>query len=262
VPEDDRDRLVQTYLDRGIGRRVFVKRLLASGISVAVAVSYADLLSGGTARASARRARTAIGGSRPEYHKTVSGFYNFYLSVQDNKYIPASFQTLTRGDSVSWTMSPANKRDHSVTERSGMGYFDSGQQPGQRIVFTSVFPAAGTFHYHCKDPAHAKTMTGTVKVPVGRKPISAPMGTPFTIHWGQKGNFGKPAPPAPPGFVFDVQIKRPGATKFVAFRRGTTSPSVHFKPTGHGTYYFRARLRNKANGKASGWSPINHINAT
>src|SRR5205823_13013371 len=104
--------------------------------------------------------------------------------------------------------------------------------------------------------AHSNTMTGTVKVPVGRKPILDHKGTQFTIFWGQKGK------PAPPGFVFDVQIKRPGATKFVAFRRGVTSPSAHFTPANAGVYYFRARLRNKASGKASGWSPVNHITAT
>jgi plastocyanin len=244
---DERDQLVQTYLDGGIGRRVFVKRLLASGISLAAAVSYADLLAGGTARARTRSAAMTAEPPSP----TLSGFYNFYMTVVDNAYAVPSLRVIKRGDSVSWAFQGAHV--HSVTERSGMHYFDSGFQPANRIEYTSVFPAAGTFLYHCKDPAHAGSMTGTVKVPVGRKPVSGTPGTQFTIFWGQKGKT------APPGYVHDVQIKRPGESSFHAFRTGVTAPSTHIAPTATGVYQFRARLRNKANGKTSGWSPIAKI---
>ena len=251
MAKDERDQLVQSYLDGGIGRRVFVKRLIASGISLAAAVSYADLLAGGTARAKARGTATSASGPYP----TLSGFYNFYTTVVDNFFPEPSLLLIKRGDSVSWGFN--GSIDHSVTDRSGMGYFDSGFEPATRIMYTTVFPAAGTFRYHCKDPAHSSTMTGTVKVPVGRKPVSGPAPTTqFTIYWGQKGKL------APPGYVFDVQYKRPGDTSFRAYRTGVTKPGANITPTVSGTYYFRARLRNTANGKASGWSPVSHITVT
>jgi len=247
---DERDHLVEGYLDGSIGRRIFVKRLLASGVSLAAAGSYAELLAGGTARAAAGRPA----GPRREQTKTVSGFYNFYNAAFDNHFGDPRVTLITRGDSVSWGSLGA--KAHSVTDRSGLGYFDSGFAPRYRIRYDLVFPAAGTYHYHCKDPHHASTMTGTVRVPVGRRPVSAHRGTQFTIFWGQKGK------PAPPGYVFDVQIKRPGHTNFAPFRTGSTNPSAHFTPQSAGQFQFRARLRNKHNGKASGWSPVNHITAT
>src|SRR5919109_4597902 len=126
MAEDERDQLVESYLDGGVGRRVFVKRLIASGISMAAAVSYADLLAGGTARAEARRAARPASSATPEFQKTLSGFYNFYVSVQDNDYLVRSFETITRGDSVSWAFWGGNTKVHSVTDSSGMHDFDSG----------------------------------------------------------------------------------------------------------------------------------------
>src|SRR5436309_9805850 len=138
MADDERDQLVQRYLDGGIGRRVFVKRLLATGISLAAAVSYADLLAGGTARAKARSGSPRLAASAP-HSLTLSGFYNFYMTVVDNAYAIPSLRVIKRGDSVSWAFQGAH--DHSVTEQSGMHYFDSGFQPRNRIMYTSVFPA-------------------------------------------------------------------------------------------------------------------------
>jgi plastocyanin len=246
LARDERNELVQSYLEGGVGRRVFVRRLLASGISVAAAVSYADLLAPGTARAAARR-----GGGRPgaAQFRLPNGFYNFYVGVLDNQYGPANVQVELRGDSVSWGF--VGSKDHSVTESSGLDYFDSGYAPPERIQYTMVFPAAGTFPYHCKDPNHAGTMKGTVKVPVGRTPYQGPVGTQFTIKWAQKA--------AQPGYVFDVQIKRPGDTSFHPFRTGVTVRQTNVTPGSPGQYFFRGRVRSKATGEASGFSPASHI---
>jgi hypothetical protein len=71
--------------------------------------------------------------------------------------------------------------------------------------------------------------------------------TPFTVTWAT----GAPAT----GFVYDVQVKRPGSTSYVSWRSGVTTPSAAFIPdAGTGSYSFRARLRKTTNGTFSGWS--------
>ena len=241
-----RGELVRSYLDGSIGRRVFVRRLLAAGISAAAAISYADVLAPSTARAAARRARGAD--VRGGFH-LPNGFYNFYVGVVDNQFGPASVQVYRRGDSVSWGF--VGSKDHSATETSGLDFFDSGYAPPNRIMFTMVFPAAGTFPYHCKDPNHAGTMKGNVKVLVGRKPAFGQVGTQFTIKWAQKA--------ADPGYVFDVQIRRPSDASFKAFRTGVTGSLTHFTPQQPGQYQFRGRVRNPSTGHASGYSPPSSI---
>jgi plastocyanin len=246
LEREERGELVRSYLEGAIGRRVFVRRLLGVGISAAAAVSYADLLAPATARAAARRGRSSDPFPLP------NGFYNFYVGVIDNAFGGGNVRVLKRGDSVSWGF--VGSKDHSATEGSGLAYFDSGYAPPARIMYTMVFPAAGTFPYHCKDPNHSATMKGAVKVPVGRTPASAPLGTQFTIKWAQK--------PAQPGYVFDVQIKRPGETAFHAFRTGITGAHAAFTPGARGKFFFRGRVRSKATGEASGYSPATSIVVT
>ena len=242
---EQRGDLVKSYLDGAIGRRVFVKSLIAGGITLAGAVAYADVLAPRTARAAARRAQGAPGrGGFP----LPNGFYNFYMGVQDNQYGQPNLTVLRRGDSVSWGFH--GPKDHSVTESSGLNFFDSGYAPDNRIQFTMVFPAAGSFPYHCKDPNHASSMKGVVHVKVGRTPANGHLGTHFTIKWAQK--------PADPGYVFDVQKKNPGGT-FKAWKTGVTGANTVFTPGQTGQFFFRGRVRNKATGLASDFSPPSSI---
>jgi plastocyanin len=237
---DHKNELVRSYLDGNIGRRVFVKGLIASGITLAGAMAYADVLAPRTARAAAARRQA---GSRDPFH-LPNGFYNFYVGVVDNSFGPNDVTVLKRGDSVSWGF--VGSRDHSVTENSGLDYFDSGFAPPTRIEYTMVFPAAGSFPYHCKDTNHASSMHGVVHVKVGRNPFFGPLGTTFDIQWAQKT--------ADPGYVFDVQVKH-GTGPFTSFRNGVTAFQAQFKPSHKGQYLFRGRVRNKATGQASGFSP-------
>jgi hypothetical protein len=79
-------------------------------------------------------------------------------------------------------------------------------------------------------------------------PPSGGPGTQFTIAWASA------APP--PGFVFDVQIRRPGSGSWVDWKNGVTTTSAMFVPDGGaGTYSFRAKLRKTSNGSSSNWSP-------
>jgi len=54
-----RQELVDAYLDGGVSRRSFVRRLVASGVSVGAAVSYAQVLAPAAASAAPRPARRA-----------------------------------------------------------------------------------------------------------------------------------------------------------------------------------------------------------
>lgn len=236
---DERGEAVRSFLDGGIGRRVFVKRLIASGVTLAGAAAYADVLAPRTARAASQRTRGRGGFHLP------NGFYNFYVGVSDNSFGPSDVTVYKRGDSVSWGFNGQGK-DHSVTETSGLDYFDSGYAPPGRIEYSMVFPAAGSFPYHCKDPNHAAAMHGVVHVRVGRTPYFGPLGTTFTIKWAQK--------PADPGYVFDVQVKH-ATGSFKNFRHGVTGFKANFTPSHTGQYSFRGRVRSTSTGLASGYSP-------
>ena len=78
--------------------------------------------------------------------------------------------------------------------------------------------------------------------------------TTFTVTWA--------AATPPTGYVFDVQIRRPGAA-FVGWKTGVTSRTASFTPdAGTGTYSFRARLRNIANGATSNYSGAKSISVS
>jgi hypothetical protein len=102
------------------------------------------------------------------------------------------------------------------------------------------------------------TATGhpsTIKVSLTADPSSGTSTTAFTLNWA--------ATTAPAGYVYDVQLKQPGATAYMDFLAGTASPSATFTPdAGVGRYAFRTRLRNSANGKSTGWSSAKTISVS
>jgi hypothetical protein len=69
---------------------------------------------------------------------------------------------------------------------------------------------------------------------------------------------------APSGDVFDVQVEVPGSSWFADWRTGITSLQGDFGPSdpfwaGPGTYRFRARLRQRSSGAASGYSAAKSV---
>jgi hypothetical protein len=83
-------------------------------------------------------------------------------------------------------------------------------------------------------------------------PARGTSATTFTVTWASAT--------APSGYVYDIQIKRPGTTSFVSWKMGQTARLTTFTPDrGAGTYGFRARLRKTSNGRASGYSPVKSI---
>jgi plastocyanin len=171
------------------------------------------------------------------------------VTVTDFKYSPKTV-TAAKGDTVGWTFNGPSA--HTATDQTGMGLFDSGSR-GTGSSYSFTFVGAGTYRYGCT--IHPTQMSANVRVPLTVSPATGTTGTSFTITWAS----GSP----PAGYVVDVQVKRPGATKFVSWKSGVTGTGASFTPdAGAGTYQFRGRLRNTANGKAAKYSPVASFSAS
>jgi plastocyanin len=170
------------------------------------------------------------------------------IKVVDFAYQPKT-TTLVQGGTARWSF--VGPSAHTVIDRSGMGFFgNTGQQlqlPGSSL--SKTFTVAGTYRFQCRV---FLSMTGQINIPIRVNPTSGTVGTTYKVI------FAKTLIPS--GYVADVQIKRPGATKFSTWRSGLSALQANFTPDkGKGTYTFRARLRKKANGTAAAWSPTASI---
>jgi len=124
-----------------------------------------------------------------------------------------------------------------------MGLFDSGSQT-MGALYTFKFVAAGNYNIYCT--IHP-SMTATIRVPLLITPLSGNLNTTFTVQWAD----GRP----PSGYVYDVQIQRPGSSDWETWKDGVTSASAAFKAdSGRGTYSFRSRITNVGNGESSWYS--------
>jgi plastocyanin len=112
---------------------------------------------------------TACGGSGPASSNAGSkpgGAGTASVAIQNYAYSPSNVN-ISVGGSVQWTNNDATT--HSVTADATGGFSNdlSGTMPGSYGgmtaggTFTQMFPAAGTFTYHCR--YHA-SMHGTVTV--------------------------------------------------------------------------------------------------
>lgn len=167
------------------------------------------------------------------------------VSIYDDYFSPKAVK-VSLGSTVTWT----NQGDsHTVTSSKPLGLWDSGNKDfGQ--VFSRVFTAAGKYSYLCK---YHSGMVGTVTVPMKASPASGVVGTTFTIT---AASVNATAP-----WVYDIQIKRPGALAFTNWKAGITAKSAAFATAGlpTGTYQFKARLRNPVTGKTTDYSPVKSI---
>ena len=113
-----RAELVQGYLDGQLSRRVFIRRLVATGVSAAAALSYAGLL------------EAAPAGAVPA---------DFYLVISDVAFNNGSPANLTQGQGVEF----ANHGGvaHTARDTSGLQLFDTGSIPPQAVA--TVACAAG-----------------------------------------------------------------------------------------------------------------------
>ena len=168
------------------------------------------------------------------------------ITVSDFAFTPSSIN-INFGTPVRWNF--VGPSVHTATSRS-LNLFDSGNRsPGQAYAYT--FFGAGTYTYRCS--IHT-TMSGTVHTRMAVAPNRGGTTTTYQATWASS------APPA--GYVFDVQIRRPGGV-YTDWKAGTTLINGTFVPdAGTGKYSFRTRLRNVATTRASGWSPVSTINVS
>jgi plastocyanin len=167
--------------------------------------------------------------------------------VKETKFLPKT-STVAQGTGARWSFK--GRSDHTVTDSSALGLFDSGAQH-TGATFSVIFGAAGSYPYKC---TIFPTMTGVVQVPVLVSPTSGTTSTQFTVTW---------ASTSLSGYVFDVMLKRPGSTRFIKWKTGQLTSSGVFVPDGgSGTYTFKSRLRNASTGAASTYSNIVTISVT
>ena len=167
-----------------------------------------------------------------------------HVAVEDFYFDPATVP-VGRGDTVVFDF--VGDVHHTATDSSGLELYDSGPvaPDGPSTWFT--FEAAGIYSFVCTPHAG---MGGRVSVPARVAPASGGVHTRFTVTWASAEATGD--------HVYDVQIKRPGAT-WTFWRRAISARTDGFIPAGKGRYRFRARLRDGGLGRASRWSTASSI---
>jgi plastocyanin len=169
------------------------------------------------------------------------------VSVVDGAFQPRTSR-VRLADTVEWGFAVTNSAQHTSTDNSGLGLWDSGLRP-PGSTFSFRFAVSGTFPYRCT--LHAE-MVGQIQVTPLAAPPSGPGTTRFLIRW---------ATALPVGDTYTIQIKGPQDASFRAFRVGTTNVSASFLPNqGPGTYLFRSQLVGGA--AASRFSPAKAIQVT
>jgi hypothetical protein len=88
---------------------------------------------------------------------------------------------------------------------------------------------AGLLHFHCD--LHPDLMHGLFAV----APTAAVVEDGIDVRWATKKS-------APPGYVFDVQVKLPDASDFVDWLTHQTRFGARFTPTDSGLYAFRVAI--------------------
>jgi plastocyanin len=162
-----------------------------------------------------------------------------HVEVRDDYFAPATVDLRRGGTVVFDHLGPSH---HTATDATGMHLYDSGAVDETSPPTWYTFEAAGTYPFTC---ILHPFMGGRARVPLRAVPETGGRAKTRTLTWAT----GRP----PDGFVYDVQIGRPGE-RWSWWRRGVVARSSSFRAdAGRGRYRFRARLR-KVAVAASGWS--------
>ncbi|MEO8475811.1 MAG: hypothetical protein ABI572_02025 [Actinomycetota bacterium] len=162
------------------------------------------------------------------------------VAVTDDVFTPATVDIPRGGTLVFDHMGPSH---HTATDATGMLLYDSGSVDESSPPTWYTFEAAGVYPFTCL--LHP-FMGGRARVPLRAAPVTGTLGRIRTVTWATG--------PAPGGFVFDVQLRRP-SQGWTSWRKATPWPSASFHAdAGTGGYRFRARLR-EVGVAASRWSP-------
>ena len=136
---------------------------------------------------------------------------------------------------------------HTVTDASGMAFYDSGSVGAGDPSYSVTYPAAGGYLFTC---IPHPWMAGRVTIPMRVHRIAGTPSPTFRVAWA--------ASDAAVGSVYDVQIARPGGHCGRLADRGDRSLDAVQAARGPGTYGFRARMRSLTGGQAR-WSPAEQI---
>jgi hypothetical protein len=162
--------------------------------------------------------------------------------VSDNFFDPTPLR-IARGETLVFDYVGADQ--HTATDGTGMGLFDSGPVDGGGTSTWFTFSSAGRYAFVCT--IHAE-MDGQLRIPVRVQPDSGGRHRDYTVRVASD--------PASGGAVHDLQVRRPGAKRWRIVERAFTDATVSFRPNaGVGMYRFRARLRIPGT-DASNWSPV------
>jgi hypothetical protein len=130
----------------------------------------------------------------------------------------------------------------TVADTSGLGLFSHAIASGE--AWQGRYPAAGLFTFGVTG---VSADTGSVSAPFcDWQERTVGSGQSTDLSWAYRGVSG---------LAFDVEIKRPGATRWAWWRYGNTTGWSAFSSTTAGYYGFRSRVRRVATGKVSGFSP-------
>jgi plastocyanin len=163
-----------------------------------------------------------------------------HVEVSDFLFDPTEV-TIGSGQSVIFDL--VGPSHHTVNDASGMDLYASGSVGPGDPGFDVTYPAAGGYLFTC---IPHPWMGGRVTIPMRVHRLSGAPRPTFRLGWA--------ASDAALGFVYDVQIFRPGR-QWVNWQTGVAAHAVSFTPAaGPGTYRFRARMRGLAGGQAL-WSP-------
>lgn len=130
----------------------------------------------------------------------------------------------------------------TVADLSGTGLWQHTLAVGASWGNSTAYPAAGGYTFGIVGGAK-----GTAAAPFCHWQLQ-------TVNPGQAADLNW-APRRVSGFAFDVEIKRPGSTRWVWWIYGNTTGWAPFSSTTAGYYSFRSRLRRTSTNKASGFSP-------
>lgn len=167
------------------------------------------------------------------------------IMMLDNRFAPA-VAVVAQGQSVEFTN--FGQVTHDARDGTGLDLFTTDFIAPPETGTIGPLPGAGDYRYYC---TFHPEMVGRVRVPVRANRTQSPAGSPVTIRWA--------AARAPTGLVFDVQRRRPGTDRFVAWRAGATAASARFWPSVRGLWAIRARVRQQAGDSSSDWSPARTI---
>ena len=164
-----------------------------------------------------------------------------YVAVRDDGLTPP-FRKIPLGGTIQWDFFGPSV--HEITDAHGLELIDSG----------SVSPIAYRRHtFHLTGEIRTVDIglpenNGKIVIPPVVAPVTGTPSTHFSVTWADQ--------PLPADIVEDVQIRRPGASKWATFAHGTAQLGTTFTPdAGVGTYAFRDRIRNDVTGNHSRFGP-------